>query len=109
MFLNILENNYFKIILVFVLSIGFLLLFSLFASFASRYASKHKNRKLDDKNIVSRQAKIYEIIFSKSEIKKEELKDYFSCDFSIIENDLKDMIEKGVIYFKSDKYYIKKE
>lgn len=109
MFLNIFDNDYFKIILVFVLSVGFLVLFSFLASFATKYAKKHNDRKMDDKNCVSRQAKIYEIIFSKGAILKEELKEYFSCDFTLIENDLKELLDKGVLSFEGDKYFIRKD
>lgn len=106
MYLSILENDYVKIVIVLFLSIGFLALFAYFASLATKFANRNKYRKMDDKNKDSRQAKLYELIYSKDGIKLEELNDYFNCDLKILEEDLKEMCNNNIVKFENEKYII---
>lgn len=106
MYLSIFDNDYFKIIIVFILSIAFLVLFSFCATFATRFSERKKSRKMDLTDKTSRQAKIYELIFSKNEITILELKEYFNCDIEIIKEDLKEMCSNNVIKEENDKYIV---
>lgn len=106
MCLSILENDYVKIVIVLFLSIAFLVLFAYFASLATKFANRNKYRKMDDKNKDSRQAKLYELIYSKDGIKLEELNDYFNCDLKILEEDLKEMCNNNIVKFENEKYII---
>lgn len=106
MYLSIFDNDYFKIVLVFVLSVGFLVLFSFCATFATKYVERKKFRKMDHTDKTSRQARIYELVFSKNEITEEELKEYFNCDMELIREDLQEMCNNNVIKKENDKYII---
>ena len=106
MCLGIFENDYLKIVLVFLLSIGFLVLFAYFASLATKIASKKRNSKMDEKDKGSRQAKIYELIFSKDGIQLEDLKDYFNCELDVLEEDLDEMCKNNIVKKENEKYII---
>ena len=106
MCLSLFDNDYLKIVVVLFLSIGFLVLFAYFASLATKFANRNKNRKMDDKNKDSRQSKLYELIYSKDGVKLDELNEYFNCELSILEEDLKEMCNNNIVKFENDKYII---
>ena len=107
-FLSFLDNNYVKLVLVFLLSFGFLCLFAYLATLSTKIAQKNKYRKMDENDKYSRQAKIYELIYSKNEMIIDEFKEYFNCDISVIEEDLKEMCNNNVVKFENNKYSIKR-
>ena len=108
MFFSIFDNDYFKIVLVLLLGFGFLCLFAYLATLATKFAHKNKFRKMDENDKYSRQAKIYKLIYSKNEMLIEEFKEYFNCDISVLEEDLKEMCDNNVIKMEKDKYSIKR-
>lgn len=108
MFFSFFDNDYVKLVLVFLLSFGFLCLFAYLATLATKFAQKNKNRKMDENDKYSRQAKIYELIYSKNEMIIDEFKEYFNCDISVIEEDLKEMCNNNVVKFENNKYSIKR-
>ncbi len=108
MFLSFFNNDYVKLVLVFLLSFGFLCLFAYLATLATKFAQKNKYRKMDENDKYSRQAKIYELIYSKDEMIIDEFKEYFNCDIRVIEEDLRDMCNNNVVKFENNKYSIKR-
>ena len=108
MFISVLENDYIKIVIVLIASIGFFYLFTYLATLATKIAQKNKYRKMDENDKYSRQAKIYELIYSKNEMMLEEFKEYFNCDIKVLEEDLKEMCENNVIKLEKDKYFVKR-
>ena len=103
------DNPFIAFIIVFIISLLFLIIIPLLISFISKKVLNKKSNNDYEKNKTTIEAKIYELIFSKGQMTKEEVFSYLNISIDDFDKYLNDMIEKNVIELNKDnKYEIKK-
>jgi len=103
------NNPIIAFVIVFLVTIFFLAIIPLLLSLISKKLNNKKKNNDYEKNLVSVEAKIYELLFSKKEMTKEEVFSYFNLSEDDFDNYLSDMINKNVIELNDENKYVLKK
>lgn len=104
------NNPIIVFIFAFIITILFLIIIPVLFSLIKKVIDKHNYKEKEfDKHLNKVEAKIYELLYSKIKMSKNDLMTYFNLNIDDFNKYLEDMINKNIIFLNEEnKYELKK-